>query len=194
MPRKANKYRKNTLKDSGGNKSRKEKSGLKRSGKLTGFFKNEKTHKVFGLFLSLFSIYLLIVFVSYFFTWWKDYDIIHNSTFWQIIFNKDVTISNVGGRFGVAISNLFITKMFGISSFLFIFLFFISGLKLAFKIRIISIGKAFRYSLFIILWLPAIHLNDQSQSNGSNQYEWKHDQIKSLHIEPPRKVRKEYHD
>ncbi|MFC2100449.1 DNA translocase FtsK [Bacteroidota bacterium] len=153
MPRKTNKYKKNILKDTGGGKSRKKKTSLKKSGKFIGFFTSEKTHWIFGLFLSLFSIYLLIVFVSYFFTWWKDYDIIHNSSFWQIIFSKDISISNVGGRFGVAISNLFITKMFGISSFLFVFLFFNSGIKLFLKIRLVPIGKAFRYSIFIILWL-----------------------------------------
>ncbi|MDB2675379.1 DNA translocase FtsK 4TM domain-containing protein, partial [Flavobacteriales bacterium] len=82
---------------------------------------DERFKKVLGFLFIFFSIYLIVVFISYLINGNVDQDKLNT-------FSDD--ISNFGGVFGHRISNLFLYNWFGISSFIFPFLFFNWGLFL----------------------------------------------------------------
>ena len=105
--------------------------------------KNTKSHKrddriktILGVFIILFSLYTFIVFSSFFFTWEID-----QSFDWSSVFSgPDVKVENWGGKFGAWLSNLFMNKWFGISSFCLPFIILVAGFRLL-RIRLISLGK-----------------------------------------------------
>lgn len=113
--------------------------------------KDEKFQRITGLFFLLFAFYLAVAFVSYLFTWKLD-DNIFSSGLSGVFSNDQVVAENWMGKFGAFFSYLFIKKWFGVASFLFIYLFLISGLKLFVSVTLLPIGKSFRYSFFGILW------------------------------------------
>ncbi|MCD6179613.1 MAG: DNA translocase FtsK [Bacteroidales bacterium] len=118
------------------------------------FLKNEKFKLTFGAFLILFSFYLLFSFVSYFFYWTVDFDKIY--AFELSDLSGKVPVQNWGGFIGAWLSHLFIYKLFGISSILIAYLSFISGLRLSLNLNILPLGKSFKISFLITLWLSPL--------------------------------------
>jgi S-DNA-T family DNA segregation ATPase FtsK/SpoIIIE len=116
------------------------------------FFAHEKTLKVLGVFLILFAIFLSFSFISFFTTWWMDYDKISNASLHDILFNNAIETTNMSGRLGAALSHIFIKKWFGAASFIFIFLFFVTGLSFL-KINLLKLSKAYKYSFFLLLFI-----------------------------------------
>lgn len=124
--------------------------------KPPGFFsilKDERTRKIGGLFLLTMSVYLLIAFSSYFFTWRSDQDLVEGSWFDLLRFS-DKRVENWLGKFGAIVSHQFIHVWFGISAVVFAFLVFLSGFKLLFDVALVQMSKTLRYSLFALLYLP----------------------------------------
>ena len=105
---------------------------------------DERFKKVLGFLFIFFSIYLIVVFISYLINGNVDQDKL--STFSD-------EISNFGGVFGHRISNLFLYNWFGISSFIFSFLFFNWGLFLVTEKKIIGIAKSFSLGILSIAWI-----------------------------------------
>ena len=90
--------------------------------KLRQFFLNDKLRRTVGLFLLLFSFYILVAFTSFLFTWKIDQDLLFGS--WkELLFNPELEVANWLGKFGAMTSHLFINDWFGVSSFLFIGIF-----------------------------------------------------------------------
>ena len=118
------------------------------------FLRNEKFKLTFGAFLILFSFYLLFSFVSYFFYWTVDFDKIY--AFELSDLSGKVPVQNWGGFIGAWLSHLFIYKLFGISSILIACLSFISGLRLSLNLNILPLGKSFKVSFLITLWLSPL--------------------------------------
>ncbi|NTW32231.1 MAG: DNA translocase FtsK [Bacteroidetes bacterium] len=113
------------------------------------FFNDERFHKVVGLFFILFSIYLLFAFISYIFSWEIDDDIFTKTDF--IIDPKIVSV-NWMGKMGAFLSYIFIKKSFGVASIIFVFLLFISGLKLFSNTKTFPLAITFQYSFFGLIW------------------------------------------
>ncbi|MCX2574854.1 FtsK/SpoIIIE family DNA translocase [Pedobacter sandarakinus] len=120
--------------------------------------------KIVGLFFVILSLYFLIAFTSYLFTWQDDQSyVIDANGGWSNLFKtadelKDsgVTIpvvQNWLGKFGALLSHQFIYEWFGIASFLFVLAFFIIGYRLLFKVKILSISKTLGYSFFFLLFI-----------------------------------------
>ena len=114
--------------------------------KTKAFFNNRQTHTVFGLFLSLFSIFLMIAFFSFFFSWQVD-----QSTLTQFT-DKSVEAKNLLGKIGATLSNFFIYEGFGIAAFIIPILLFISGLFWLFKIPFRRVVTTWNRGLVIMLW------------------------------------------
>ncbi|MDQ3192702.1 MAG: DNA translocase FtsK [Bacteroidota bacterium] len=122
---------------------------------FTNFKVNERLKKITGLFLLLFSFCLLISFTSFLFTWQSDQDkIFYNS--WDLLFDTDLLVHNWLGKLGAILAHFFIHNLFGVISYLFVFLFFITGFKILTGTSLIPILKAYRYSFFIILWVSVL--------------------------------------
>ncbi len=118
---------------------------------LISFFKDARVHKTLGLFLCLFSVFLLISFISYFFTYKTDQSFIESCSFRSFLFDE-YEINNWMGRLGAFFSHIFIKSWFGLASFIFILLFFITGLKIFININLLPLQKTYKHALFWIVW------------------------------------------
>ena len=119
------------------------------------FLKDERFHKVAGLFFLMLSFYLFIAFVSYILTWETD-DNLFSRPVADLIFNNSIPTENWMGRMGAFISFLFIKKWFGVASFLFVLAFLVTGLKLFLNIRLLPIWLTYKYSFFGLIWISII--------------------------------------
>tara|TARA_B100000508_G_C11465884_1_gene282588 strand:- start:70959 stop:73439 length:2481 start_codon:yes stop_codon:yes gene_type:complete len=145
----------NVLKEK--NKKKKKTSKKKTGGfslqQLYGKVDKRKTKSITGTICLLLSVYLFIAFVSYLFTWKQDQDLIMDSGFFSFIFGDTSTeVGNWLGKFGAWISHLFIYSWFGIASFAFSFLFFVSGIRLLVNIRLLPLRRTFLIAAVGILW------------------------------------------
>jgi len=140
---------KKTKKTNGATKKTKGKGFFKA---LIAFFKDTRVHKVAGLFLCLFTVFLLLSFISYFFTWEADNDFIKSSSAYDFFFT-DQSINNWMGRFGALFSDIFIDRWFGVASFALLLLFFVTGVKMFLSYSLLPLGKTFRHVLFWLLWV-----------------------------------------
>ncbi|MES2418964.1 MAG: DNA translocase FtsK [Bacteroidota bacterium] len=126
--------------------------------------KNGRLVKIIGLFFVIISIYFLVAFTSYLFTWQEDQSyVIDANGGWSNLFKtvdelKDngVTgpvVQNWLGKIGALLAHQFIYEWFGIASFLFVFVFFVIGYRLLFKVKIFAIEKVLGYSFFFLLFI-----------------------------------------
>lgn len=167
MPTKGNQFKTNTIKDD--NKSdrsskKSEKSAREKQERTPSFTLNDGRYaKIAGLFLLILSVFFLIAFTSYLFTWQEDQSYVspanggwHNlfKTQQELIDNglKNPVVENWLGKFGALLSNQFIFQWFGVASFIFVFVFFIVGYRLLFKVRLYPMGKTIAYSLFLLVF------------------------------------------
>jgi len=99
-----------------------------------------------GSSLIILSVFLLISFVSYFFTGEIDQSNLNDFT--------DTTISNTNslGKIGAIISDFFIYKGFGVSSIIFSFLIFISAIKILFNLKKRNITKNWLWGFYLIFF------------------------------------------
>jgi DNA segregation ATPase FtsK/SpoIIIE, S-DNA-T family len=154
MPVKSNKLKKNTIKSKPENTPGKEKRNTASRASLTVFMKDQRFRKATGLFFILLSVFLLMAFFSYLFTW-KSYDHLVDSRAmnWQLLTDSSITLDNMMGRAGAIVAHLFIKMGFGISSFLFVLIFLALGMRLLVSNRLFLFRRVFTYSVFFILWL-----------------------------------------
>ena len=109
-------------------------------------WKITRQHKMlFGSLLVLFSIALLVAFISFFIHGQED-----QSAVLELADRKE-SVNNWLGKFGAFIANVFIYKGFGIASFLFVKLFFLTGAYLAFDISLKKLKNSWFWDLFAIV-------------------------------------------
>ena len=125
---------------SGSDKTKGSKKTIKSKRTKAGKKDHSKTEKGLGLIFILFSIYLFIALVSYFFTGKADYDTITSHGF-MVIFDSEVFVENWLGRIGAWIAQVFAYNSFGIASMLIVPLLFVIGVRLLFNITISPINK-----------------------------------------------------
>lgn len=105
--------------------------------------KDERTWKIVGLGFLLVSIFLVISFVSYFFTWRQDFVQVSRGS--EILLDPDTTPNNLLGKSGALISHLFIYKLFGVAAILVCTFFFVVGVNLMWRRRVFSIWRNLKY-------------------------------------------------
>jgi DNA segregation ATPase FtsK/SpoIIIE, S-DNA-T family len=127
-------------------------------------FSDGRAVKIIGLFFLIVSLYFLVSFCSYLFTWQQDQSYVMDSNGgWSNLWKTQAELVDLGfkqpvvenwlGKFGALLSHQFIYEWFGIASFLFIGVFFILGYRMLFKIQLASIGKTLAYSFFLLLFI-----------------------------------------
>ncbi len=125
---------------------------------------NSQAIKITGLFSLLLSVYLLVAFTSYLFTWKDDQSYVSKANGgWSNLFRttqelmengvKNPVVQNWGSKMGALLSYQFIHEWFGVASFLFVFVLFVIGYRMLFKVRLFPLGKTLAYSLFGIVFL-----------------------------------------
>ena len=127
-------------------------------------FNDGRVTKIIGLFFLIVSIYFMVAFTSYLFTWKDDQSYVMDANGgWSNLLKTQLELTKAGlnesvvqnwlGKFGALLSHQFIYEWFGVASFLFIGIFFIIGYRMLFKIKVLSIPKTLAYSFFLLLFI-----------------------------------------
>ncbi|MCX2451503.1 DNA translocase FtsK 4TM domain-containing protein [Pedobacter sp. PLR] len=168
MSVRGNQFRSNSFKNESGDKQSSKSSASRPSTERFNImprldFQNGRLFKIIGLVFVVLSLYFLIAFTSYLFTWQEDHSyVIDANGGWGNLFktfeelqqvNINPVVSNWLGKIGALLAHQFIYEWFGLASFLFIFVFFVIGYRLLFKVKIFSIEKTLAYSLFFLLFI-----------------------------------------
>jgi len=130
-----------------------------RSNSVVAFFKNRQLQTVIGSFLILFSLFLFVAFISFFFHWQQDLSIINEFT------NLNAKGENLLGKVGAILSNLFIYKGFGIGAFIIPYLLLISGLFWLFRTKLSKVISSYNWGLLSMLWISVTFGFFETSSN-----------------------------
>ncbi|WP_236974372.1 DNA translocase FtsK [Membranihabitans maritimus] len=93
-------------------KKRKKSKKSKQSFKL-----DSRWRAIFGLFVAMLSLFLLVALTSYIYTWKEDQDKVLRFS-WDLLLTRDVKVENWLGRLGAVMSNFVLYWGVGITSFL----------------------------------------------------------------------------
>jgi DNA segregation ATPase FtsK/SpoIIIE, S-DNA-T family len=122
--------------------------------KETGFlsrFSPSRQYKIaFGILLVLFSIALAVSFVSYFVNGKFDQSELND------FISRDSHVQNWLGKLGAFLSDFFIYQGFGIASFLFVRLLFLTGIYLVLDLSIKKLKKIWFWDAFVIIVLSIL--------------------------------------
>ena len=128
----------------------KKNSSKPRFQKTKSFFGNRQTQTIIGLFIVLFSFFLLVSFISYLFNWQQDQSQLSNFT------DKNITVKNLLGKIGASISHFFIYKSFGVAALYLPILLFFSGLFIFLKGSLLKVRKSWGWGILGILWFSIL--------------------------------------
>lgn len=116
-------------------------------------FRSEKFVRISGLFLLLFSLFLVFAFMSHFFNWRHDFDKVSDVPWFDLLSDKQSEVSNRMGEIGALMSYFFIHQWFGIAAVLIPFYTFILAFRMFFNITLLPLWKTFTYSLFTLIFV-----------------------------------------
>ena len=170
MPPKGNQFKSNSFRDESrprqGASARPERERVirpKLENMPTFNFGNGRAIKIAGLLCLVISVFFLIAFTSYLFTWESDQSyVLKANGGWgnlgkttQEIADNTIdapVVQNWLGKLGALVSNQFMYEWFGIASFFFVLVFFVIGYRLLFKVRLFAAGKLLAYSFFGLIF------------------------------------------
>ncbi len=166
MPQRGNQFKANSFREEPATRTpRQPRTPKEKTEILPRFnFDQGRAVKILGLFFLVLSLYFLVAFTSYLFTWQEDQSYVMDSNGgWANLFRTQEELALRGldhpvvenwlGKFGALLSHQFIYEWFGIASFLFIGIFFIVGYRLLFKVKLVSLAKALGYSFFLLVFI-----------------------------------------
>ena len=128
--------------------------GEGRWARFKSFMGDERTHKVFGLFLVLLSAYLVVAFTSYLFTWREDQDLMARS--WVEVFRTDIRAENWLGKLGAITAHRFIYTWFGIAAFALPLWSFLGGIRILLGTWMLPARRTLGWTAMTLVWLPAL--------------------------------------
>ena len=111
------------------------------------FLKTRQTQTILGSFLILFSLFLAIAFISFFFNWQEDQSTLTKLT------DKTVRSKNLLGKIGANLSHFFIYKGFGIAAFIIAFQVFLTGMYSLIQKKLAKIIISWNWALLAMLWI-----------------------------------------
>ena len=114
------------------------------------FLKTRQTKTLIATFLMLFSLFLTIAFISFFFNWQEDQSTLNYLT------DKTVKSKNLLGKIGANLSHFFIYKGFGIAAFLIGFQVFLTGFFILIKKKFSKIIISWNWTLLSLLWMSIV--------------------------------------
>ncbi len=115
--------------------------------KKTNFTLSNQQKLVFGSLLLIVGILLFIAFLSFFFTGKADQSIISEFS------SRDIHAENWLNKVGAWVSDLFIYKGFGIASFIFSSLIFVSGIYVLLNIKKTKLARHWFWGTIIVIWV-----------------------------------------
>ena len=118
--------------------------------KMPSFKLSSQQKLIFGSFLAILGIMLFVAFISFLFTGDAD-----QSTITQLT-NRNVKTQNWLSKAGVWLSNFFIERGFGVASFIFAGLFFLSGIYVLMNLSKAKLRKHWFWGILIVIWLSTL--------------------------------------
>ena len=110
--------------------------------------------KIAGMGLLLGSFLLAAAFTSYLFTVADDQsDVLNNAV--GALGDNSIKAHNTLGRLGAVLANVFIDRLFGLASFLFCGVLFVTGFNFLMQKKVFNALKISLYSFFGLVWLSA---------------------------------------
>lgn len=170
MPPKGNQFKSNSFRDENsprqgtGARTEREKVMKRKLENLPTFNLGDgRVIKIAGLLCLVFSVFFLIAFTSYLFTWQSDQSyVLKANGGWGNLFKTEQELLDNGvtnpvvenwlGKLGALLANQFMYEWFGIASFIFVMIFFVIGYRMLFKVRLFPMGKMLAYSLFSLVF------------------------------------------
>ena len=118
--------------------------------RFTTFFKSETTHFVIGLISVIFSVYLLLAFISFFFTGAADQSILDNQQPGELMQTTNHVMNYAGAR-GAQLAEFLINECFGIAACFIILFLAVAGMKMikAYQFRV---WKWFMSCSILLVW------------------------------------------
>lgn len=117
--------------------------------------KIKRAKLIAGAVLLLFSTYLFVALISFFFTWSVDQDKVIDG-YWTLLSNNEIKVSNWLGKTGAILSHWFMHRGFGIASLFFVPVIFALGFKLVFKIKLLSFRKTLKHTLVLLVLVSTV--------------------------------------
>ncbi|MCG2461391.1 DNA translocase FtsK [Flavobacteriaceae bacterium F89] len=102
---------------------------------------------ILGSLLMLFSIALFFSFLSFYFTWQDDQSMLSEFS------DRNAQAENLLNKFGANISHIFMYRGFGLASFIFTFLFFMTGLHMFLDLKNSKLLKKWIWGLVLVIWI-----------------------------------------
>ena len=118
--------------------------------KMAAIGQNETLRFIVGLMLVIFSVYLLLAFMSFFFTGAADQSILDSENAKDLM-AVDNGVKNYAGSRGAQLSNYLINDCFGLASFFILVFLAVAGLKLM-KVRRIRLWRWFICCSLLLVW------------------------------------------
>ncbi|MGJ8593228.1 MAG: DNA translocase FtsK [Aquaticitalea sp.] len=122
-------------------------SKIKKPSRNLGVKLTSQQKLIFGSLLIILGILMFIAFLSFFFTGKAD-----QSTLSELS-SRDIKAENWLNKIGAWVSDLFITRGFGIASFIFAGLLFISGIYVTLDLKKVKLRKHWIWGTLIAIWL-----------------------------------------
>ena len=138
-------------------KKTKTKSSTTSKIKKPSFKLSSQQKLIFGSLLIILGILMFISFLSFFFTGKAD-----QSTLTELA-SREVKADNWLNKVGAWVSDLFITRGFGVSSFIFSGLLFISGIYVTLDLKKAKLRKHWIWGTLIVIWFSILFRNPNLQ-------------------------------
>ena len=120
---------------------------LEKKPSIFSSLKTRQTQTIMGFFLILFSFFLCIAFISFFFNWEEDQSTLNHLS------DKAIKSKNLLGKIGANLSHFFIYDGFGLAAFVIAFQLFLSGFFILIKKKFAQIIISWNWNLAAMLWL-----------------------------------------
>jgi len=125
-------------------------AGEKKPSAIKAFFKNERTRYITGLIICLFTIYVGLALISFFFTGGADQSKIDHIPLKDLVVSKS-SVQNWTGVRGAYLANVLMNRLFGISSFMILLFLGSVGGKLM-GLTKVSLLKRFLFCAATLVW------------------------------------------
>ncbi len=128
-------------------KKKKATTKKKRNYRVVNFFKSKQTHLIFGVFLTLLSVFLLVSFISFFSNWQADQSQL------DVFAERLSETKNLLGKIGAQISHFLIYRGFGLAAFGIPILLFLTGMVAIFHLPLKQVRKMWFWGIITMFWI-----------------------------------------
>ena len=118
---------------------------------VSALSKDERIKILLGFFIFSFSIYLLVAFVSYLFTWQIDQSKLDIS-FIELFQDSTITVENWSGKMGAMFAHKFLYDWFGVASYSIVFILGLLGIRFL-NFRLLPLRRSLKYAIILTIWL-----------------------------------------